>query len=445
MTFAELTNETIGWTIFIVLAVGVIVYVSINVLSSGKAELGSEIELAPNRKPYMDDEELEGRKLDRTLSIALLTLFVIAVGLPLYWILEPGRQAGATKDFRETFEKRGAAMFAPVGTSLDALGCEGCHGPKGVGGTTQYNLQEPDGSVKVVNWRVPALNTALLRYSREEVTYVITYGRQFSPMPAWGVAGGGALNDQQVQNLVDYIESIQISPDQAQQAAKDELAKMMAEKNPDGSPKWSSEGEALFNMGFDDGFAGGAYACGRCHTQGWSYATDYSQVKSITGCGALGPNLCGGDEARQFPANTSPGACATSAAGPLVPAPISAGGTPINTTTSTTSTTANTTTTTTTAPQGGTSAATPCTDPLQDNIDFVANGSENGKKYGIHGQGSGKMPGFGSSPQEPATYTAPDGDSISLFYINSGKPRDPGPGMMTPDMINALVAYERSL
>ena len=67
--------------------------------------------------------------------------------------------------------------------------------------------------MKVVNWRVPALNTVLLRFSREEVTYIITYGRPFSPMPAWGVAGGGALNDQQVQNLVDYLESIQISPD----------------------------------------------------------------------------------------------------------------------------------------------------------------------------------------------------------------------------------------
>ncbi len=438
MTFAELTNETIGWIIFVVIAVGIIVYVAINLLSSGKAELGSEIELAPNRKPYLDDEELEGRKLDRTLSIALITLFVIAVGLPLYWILEPGRQAGATKDFRNTFEQRGAAMFAPVGTSLDALGCEGCHGPKGVGGTTQYNLLEPDGSVKVVNWRVPALNTVLLRYSREEVTYVITYGRQFSPMPAWGVAGGGALNDQQVQNLVDYIESIQITPDQAQQAAKDELAKMMAEKNPDGTPKWSSEGEALFNMGFDDDFAGGAYACGRCHTQGWSYADDFSQVKAISGCGALGPNLCGGDEARQFPANTSPGTCTTSVAGPLVPESTSSGGTPGSTTTT------SSTTTTTTAPASG-SAAVPCTDPLQDNIDFVANGSVNGQKYGIHGQGSGKMPGFGASPAEPATYTAPDGDTISLFYINNGKPRDPGPGMMPPDMINALVEYERSL
>jgi hypothetical protein len=433
MTFAAVTNETLGWTIFIVILVGVIVYASINILRSGKAELGSEIELAPNRKPYLPDEQLEGPKLDRTLTIALLTLFVIAIGLPLYWILEPGRQAGATRDFRETFEARGAAMFAPVGTSLDALGCEGCHGPKGVGGITSYNLQQPDGTVQVVNWRVPALNTVLLRYSREELTYVITYGRPFSPMPAWGVAGGGALNDQQVQNLVDYIQSIQISPDQAQQAARDELAKMMAEKNPDGSPKWASEGEALFNMGFDsDNFAGGAYACGRCHTQQWSYTTDYSQIRSISGCGAFGPSLCAGSVDRQFPLNTGPGACP--------PTAVEAGENAQAVGTTTTTTSPATTTTAATA----TAAPAACTNPIQDQIDFVTTGSEQGKKYGVHGQGTGRMPGFGSSPQEPQTYTAPDGNQITIFYENNGKSVDPGPGMLPIDLVEKVVEYERS-
>ena len=27
----------------------------------------------------------------------------------------------------------------------------------------------------------------------------------------------------------------------------------------------------MFNLGYYSGFAGGAYACGRCHTTGWSY------------------------------------------------------------------------------------------------------------------------------------------------------------------------------
>ena len=51
-------------------------------------------------------------------------------------------------------------------------------------------------------------------------------------------------------------------------------------------PMYKSEGEALFNMGYDDGFAGGAYSCGRCHTKGWSYGE-----KAADGTGAFGPAL----------------------------------------------------------------------------------------------------------------------------------------------------------
>ena len=54
-----------------------------------------------NRKPYLADEELEGQKLDRTLTFGLLGLFVVAVGLPLYWLAEPGRQDGARRGLRD--------------------------------------------------------------------------------------------------------------------------------------------------------------------------------------------------------------------------------------------------------------------------------------------------------------------------------------------------------
>src|SRR4051794_28757461 len=101
--FAEVSNETLGGAIFVVLTIGLITYAVINVLRSGKAEIGSEIEIAANRKPYLDDEQLEGPKLDRTLTYALLMLFVIAIGLPFYWVLEPGRQADAKNDFNEKF------------------------------------------------------------------------------------------------------------------------------------------------------------------------------------------------------------------------------------------------------------------------------------------------------------------------------------------------------
>jgi cytochrome c553 len=377
--------RTIGLVIAVVIAVGVIVYAAINVIFLGKPEVGSEIELAPNRKPYYSDEELEGPKLDRALTWGLLTLFVIGIGLPLYWIMEPGRQANAASGFNDTFIERGREMFAPVGDNLAALGCAGCHGGmKAEGGSAPYTLLKPDGSFdKVVTWKAPALNTVLLRYSRDEVTYVLTYGRPFSPMPAWGLLGNGPLNDQQIQNLVDYLESIQISPEESQKQAQQELDKMMALKNADGTPVYASEGEALFNMGIDDGFAGGAYACGRCHTQGWSYASSIDELKA-PGCGsALGPNLCDGDPLRQFPADLKP-------------------------------------------PEGQS--------PFQSHIDFVTEGSVQGQKYGVQGQGTGRMPGFGEDPAETA-----------LFYINKGLDRPAGPGMMSQELIEQIVAYERTL
>jgi len=369
--FAALSNESIGWTIFIVVTLGLIAYAIVNVVRAGKAEVGSEIELAANRKPYYDDEELEGPKLDRTLTFALGMLMLIAVGLPFYWLMEPGRGSNAAADFDKTFIKRGAAMFAP--TSEGGFNCAGCHGVGGVGGSAPYNLTEPDGTIKVVTWKAPALNTVLLRYSRDEVTFILTYGRPFSPMPAWGTKGGGPLNDQQIQNLVDYLESIQLTPEASQQAAQDELTKMMAMKSDTGAPLYKSEGEALFNMGLTDGFAGGAYSCARCHTQQWSYSSSVADIADHTGCGALGPSLCGGTNEAQFPKDS-------------------------------------------------------------DQVDFVTLGSELGKKYGVHGQGSGKMPGAGQRPEEPAQ-----------FWLNKGKPREPGPGMLSTELIEKIVRYERGL
>jgi hypothetical protein len=352
----------------------------------------------------------------------LVTLFIIAIGLPMYWIYEPGRQANAESDFKRKFEERGAEMFAPTGDNIQALNCSGCHGGmKATGGIVDYNLTDTNGNTTPVKWRAPALNTVLLRFSREEVTNIIVYGRPFSPMPSWGLAGGGPLNDQQVQNLVDYLESIQLTPEEAQQQARDALAKAMQQKNPDGTPVFASEGEALFNLGLDsDNFAGGAYACGRCHTQGWSYATSFDQVKAVSGCGALGPSLCGGSVERQFPAKDAVFPCDANA---------SSGSSSSSSSSSSAS---------------SSSATKACVNPFQDQIDFVSSGSEAGKRYGLHGQGSGKMPGFGLRPAEPGVETF-QGSPGQLFWINGGKDRPAGPGMLPTDLIEAIVAYERGL
>ena len=52
-----LTTTSIAWLIFAVVLTGWVIYAILN-LRQSRDELGSEIELAANRKPYYDDEDL---------------------------------------------------------------------------------------------------------------------------------------------------------------------------------------------------------------------------------------------------------------------------------------------------------------------------------------------------------------------------------------------------
>ena len=196
MILAASTQRTIGVVIASVVAVGFLVYLLFS-FRIGKKEIGSEIEIAANRKEHADDDELETRKLDSHLGWSLVTLAAISIILPLYWLMEPARQENAEYGWVKRFEKRGAAEYEEA--------CAGCHGPGGVGGLTSYTLTDSNGGfVAQVDWKAPALTTVLSRFDESEVTHILNYGRGGSPMPAWGLPGGGPLTEQQIHQLVVY-------------------------------------------------------------------------------------------------------------------------------------------------------------------------------------------------------------------------------------------------
>jgi mono/diheme cytochrome c family protein len=276
MIFAASTAQKLGTLFALALVAGWLVFILAHV-KRGAVKAGDEIATAPNRKAYYDDEGLEGPKLERALTMALILLVIIGVGLPLYWINETRRENGAKKLFAHTAEEVGFQLFQPADSPLVAnaklnelhFGCAGCHGNAGQGGSTTYTITTPLGATQSVTWQVPALNTVLLRFTSDTVRAIIVYGRSNTPMPAWGLAGGGPMNDSQIDALVAYLQSIQISPDQATKAAA----------------QYGNDGAAIFN----------AY-CARCHTKGFSYG-----LPDAAGGGAYGPNLTNGDELRQFP------------------------------------------------------------------------------------------------------------------------------------------------
>ncbi len=204
---------------------------------------------APNLVPFYPDEEMEGRKLERVLGLALLVAALLAVALPIYYLRENTRQAEAKVGFDERSVERGATLFAnsqmPAYDAAKSLQCANCHGTKGEGSSTNYVVKatkencsadqlatDPACSPQTVVWQAPALNTALLKYPirktgcsredllndpdcRSQVYDILVYGRPGSPMPPWGVAGGGSKNAQSLQDLVNYLQSIQLSPAEA--------------------------------------------------------------------------------------------------------------------------------------------------------------------------------------------------------------------------------------
>ena len=271
--------------------------------------------------------------------VGVLLLIVIVIALPLYWVFEPARQAGAVEAQEEIFVDWGERLFAP--TAEGGFNCAGCHGGyAGAGGEAAWNVTDPvTGEVEAVNWKAPALNNIFYRFDEEEVKFILVYGRPFSPMSPWGVAGGGPMNDQQIDTLISYLHSIQIprencgvGEDDPQTCPSGNLpADIQGDIDTrawqlvdDGT--YGSYGEALFNLDSE------------------AVRTAAHAVTHQVGAGATQ-----GSPVKVHSVGISPAARLASAF------PNEA-----------------------------------------DMISFIKNGSNYGAKYGIQGQGSGRMPGFGA-------------------------------------------------
>jgi mono/diheme cytochrome c family protein len=168
-------------------------------LVSALRNRGGPEEVSLNLKPGMDDQHLETRRLEGGQKAAIAFSAFLAIALPLYFLGENDRQGGFVEEFSDASIERGEHI-------VEEFGCFACHGPLGSGGSAPFVEQR---SEVTVSWAAPSLDDVLYRYDQDEVNYWVTYGRGNTPMPPWGVAGGGALNEQQVEDVVNYIASIQ--------------------------------------------------------------------------------------------------------------------------------------------------------------------------------------------------------------------------------------------
>jgi len=191
-------------TMAISLLLGWMGYLYVNTL---RARASASEAAPPNLSPPLSDDELENAKLTRVLRAALFGSILLAVAMPWYAVNEPERQQIAVDRIADHDIDEGAHWYGVTGFQ-----CVDCHGPSAGGGNVDF--VEPRSGV-ASTWKVPPLNDIFFRYTEDEVKHWIVFGRAGTPMPANGLDGGGAMTVQEVDQVVAYLQSIQISQEVA--------------------------------------------------------------------------------------------------------------------------------------------------------------------------------------------------------------------------------------
>lgn len=207
-------TSTLVITLVIVAAIGWLAFLGVSALRNRGAE-----EIPANLAPGESDDTLETRRLERAQQAAVLLSAFLAIGLPLYYLTETNRQEGFVEQFDEESVERGHHL-------VEEFACYGCHGPGGSGGVARY-IEKRTGAT--VSWAAPSINDIFYRYDREQIRYWLVYGRGNSPMPAWGVAGGGPMNDQQIDDIINYLETQQVPQAEANNQVEQRIANALTE------------------------------------------------------------------------------------------------------------------------------------------------------------------------------------------------------------------------
>lgn len=202
---------------------------------------------------------------DRQALVNAVMIAGIALLIGIYTVAEPIRQSTAAERQIDEAVRRGTADFAQY--------CVACHGVAGTGGPVPTGMQK-SGSA----FAPPLANRSDFRPTSpielatraEFIRKTIARGRPNTSMPAWSTEEGGALNSQEIDDLVNFIQRGDFAQVRSRLTPQ-QLASIQATVTASGGQveAGAPPGKALFQQ----------KGCVACHT-----------IQGVS-TGTVGPNL----------------------------------------------------------------------------------------------------------------------------------------------------------
>jgi mono/diheme cytochrome c family protein len=184
-------------------------------------------------RPGPSDAALETPLLHKLQGWSVVMLAFFVIWIPATWIFEPSTNLNQEKELRELALDRGArAVLLFSEENQLGVGCVRCHGPELTGGIIQTGatFAFPPNLTTVCGG--PNTGHAAI-YSTADIYQVISEGR--GQMPSWSIRFEGALDDQQINDIVVYLvelSSKNVPPEQNVCLNEDASAKAL--ENPSG-------------------------------------------------------------------------------------------------------------------------------------------------------------------------------------------------------------------
>lgn len=166
-----------------------------------------KIEIPASMTPGPTDADLDTSIFERLQGWGIVLVLFFMIWIPAYWLGQPSANEAAAARLTTDSIARGHMITLPNDEAVNpgGVGCVSCHGPDLHGGTTLL-AGKPYPVPPLYNVCDYTVHSQIK--SLADLRSTIEQGRPGTPMPSWSVKYQGAMDDQQISDVINYLISI---------------------------------------------------------------------------------------------------------------------------------------------------------------------------------------------------------------------------------------------